>query len=160
MRAFATRSPEVTLVIILLSIAGVGIALSVLGFGFGATMGTGIAGIASVLVAAFGIVTAPWLASRSGRGSVVCTGAGLVGVVIAALLLLTSPPSNSNLWVPINLGRFGGVLVAELGLALSLHAAVLGRLGPRRAVVLVSANVLALAIGVLFADWETRDLRF
>jgi hypothetical protein len=149
-----------TLVLILGSIAGVAIALSLLGFTFGATIGIGIAGITAVLVAVFGSMTAPLLASRSGRGSLACTAVGLIGVLVAALLLLTSPPSNSDLWVPINLGRFGGVLVAELGLALSLHAAVLGRLGPRRAVVLISANVLALAIGVLFADWETRDLRF
>ncbi len=117
---------------------------------------TGFTGIASVLVAAFGIVTAPWLASRSGRGSVVCTAVAVGAEIVAALLLLTSPPSNSNLWVPINVGRFGGVIVAELGLALSLHAALLGRLGWRRALTLVSADVLAIAIGIAIAGWESR----
>jgi hypothetical protein len=148
------RSPAVSLVFILLSIAGAGIALSVLGSR--ASMPTGFAGMASVLVAAFGIVTAPWLASRSSRGSVACGAVAVAAEVLAASLLLTSPASNSDLWVPINLGRFGGVLAAVLGLALSLHAALLGRIGTARALVLVSANVVAIAIGVAIADWETR----
>lgn len=158
MHAFAVRSPAMTLALILLSIAVVGISLSVLGVG--ANMIAGFTSIASVLVAALGIVSAPWLASRSGPGALACGAVALGVEVVAALLLLTSPPSNSHFWVPINLGRFGGVIVAELGLALTLHAAILRRLGPRRAVALVSANVLAVAIGVAIADWETRRLTF
>jgi hypothetical protein len=154
MPAFGKRSPELTLVLILMSIAGVGIAVSVLGVG--ANTAAAFASIASVVVALFGIVSAPWLALRSGRGAVTCSAVGLAVEIVAAVLLLTSPPSNSHLWVPINLGRFGGVIISELGLALTLHAAALGRLGSRRALALVSANVLAVAIGVAVADWETR----
>jgi hypothetical protein len=150
MRAFGTRSPEVTLAIIFSSIAAVGIALSLLHFV------PVVIGIASVLVAAGGIVTTPWLAVRSGRGSVACSTIAVVAEIIAALLLLSSPPSNSDLWVPINLGRFGGVIVAELGLALSVHAAVLGRVRWGYGLALVLANVVAVAIGVAIADWETR----
>ncbi len=143
------------LVIILLAIAGAGIGLSVVLAG--ANMITAFVGMGSVLVAGVGIVTAPWLASRSGRGAVACTVVALAGVLLAVILLLPSPPSNSNLWVPINLGRFGGLIVAQLGLALTVHAALLRSLGPARALVLVSANVLAVVIGVAFAGWESRS---
>jgi hypothetical protein len=154
MRALADRAPQPTLVFIFLAMAGVGIALGV--FGFAANKTTGIAGIASLLIAAVGIVAAPWLAFRSRGGAFVCSALAITLEVVAALLLLTSPPSNSDLWVPINLGRFGGVLAGEMGLALSVHAAVLGRLGWGRATVLVLTNVLAVAIGVAIADWESR----
>jgi hypothetical protein len=150
MRAFGKRSPQVTLVLILSLIGAMGIALSLL------HSVAGFTGAASVLVAAFGIMTSPWLAFRSERGSVACTTIALLAEIVAAVLLLSSPPSNSNLWVPINLGRFGGVIVAEFGLALSVQAAVLGRVRWGYALALVSANVLAVAIGVVFADWETR----
>jgi hypothetical protein len=154
MRAVSGRSPQVTLVFILLATAGAGIALGV--FGFAANKATGIAGIASVLVAAFGIVASPWLALHSRGGAITCTTLAVAGEVVAASLLLTSPPSNSDLWVPINIGRFGGVLVGEMGLALSVHAAVYGRLGWGRAVVISLANLVAVGIGVAIADWETR----
>jgi hypothetical protein len=157
------RSPAVTLVLILASIAAVSVALPVVGFAANlgaANIGTVFTGIASVLVAVFGSATAPWLASRSGRGSVVCSAVGLAAEVVAASLLVTSPPSNSNLWVPINLGRFGGVIVAVLGLALSLHAALLRRFGWGRALALVAANIIAVVIGVAIADWETRVQTF
>ncbi len=140
---------------ILLALAGAGIGLSVVLSG--ANMVTAGIGIASVLVAAIGIVSAPWLAPRSGPVGAACSVVGLGVVILAAVLLLTAPPSNSGLWVPINLGRFGGVIVAALGLALTVHAAVLGRLGLSRAVGLVLADMLALAIGVVFAGWETRS---
>jgi hypothetical protein len=148
------RSPVSALVVILLVVAGVGIGLSVALAG--ANMITAGIGMASVLVAAIGIVCAPWLAPRSGPAGVACSLIGLGGVTIAALLLLSSPASNSDLWVLINLGRFGGVIVAILGLALTVHAAVLGRLGLSRAVGLALADILALAIGIVFAGWETR----
>jgi hypothetical protein len=150
MPAFGKRSPQATLVLILSLIGAMGIALSLLHFVAVFT------GVASVLVAAFGIMTSPWLAFRSERGSVVCSTIALLAEIIAAVLLLSSPPSNSNLWVPINLGRFGGVIVAEFGLALSVQAAVLGRVRWGYALALVSASVIAIAIGLAFADWETR----
>ena len=154
MRALVDRAPQPTLVVICLSIAGVGIALGV--FGFAANKTTGLAGITAVLVAAIGIVAAPWLASRSRGGAIICSALGLIGEVVAASLLLTSPPSNSDLWIPINLGRFGGVLIAEMGLALSVHASVVGRLRWGRGLVFILASVLAVAIGVAIADWESR----
>lgn len=154
MRALADRAPHPTLVFVFLAMAGVGIALGV--FGAVANKTTGIAGIATVPVAGFGIVAAPWLAFRSRGGAIVCSALGLTGEVGAALLLLTSPPSNSDFWIPINLGRFGGVLFAEMGLALSVHAAVIGRLGWGRGLVFILASVLAIAVGVAIADWETR----
>ena len=154
MRALADRAPQPTLVVICLVMAGVGIALGV--FGAVANKTTGVAGIASVPVAAFGIVAAPWLALRSRGGAIVCSALGLIGEVVAALLLLTSPPSNSDLWIPINLGRFGGVLIAEMGLALSVHASLIGRVGWGRGLVFILASVLAVAIGVTIADWESR----
>ncbi len=149
------RSPVVALVVILLGVAGVGIGLGVVLAG--ANMITAFLGMASVLVAGIGIVSAPWLAPRSIHGAVACTVVALAGVLLAAILLLTSPPSNSDLWVPINLGRFGGLIVAQLGLALTVHAAVLRSLDPVRAIVLVSANVLAVVIGLAFAGWESRS---
>ena len=121
MRSFGTRSPEVTLVLIFSSIAVVGIALSLL------HLASVVVGIASVLVAAMGIVITPLLAARSPRVSVASSTIAVIAEIVAALLLLSSPPSNSDLWIPINLGRFGGVIVAEFGLALSVHAAVVGR---------------------------------
>lgn len=142
------------LVIILLAIAGAGIGLSVVLAGV--NMITAFVGIGSVLVAGVGIVTAPWLASRSGRGAVACTVVAIAAVIVAALILVTSPPSHSSLWMPINIGRFGGVIVAQLGLALTLHAAVVRRLGPMQALVLVFANALAVAIGIAIAGWESR----
>ena len=148
------RSPVGALVVILLIVAGVGIGLSVALSG--ANMITAGIGMASVLVAAIGIVSAPWLAPRSGPAAVACTVIALVAVTSAAILLLPSPPSNSHLWVPINLGRFGGFAVAMFGLALTVHAAVLGRLGLGRAVGLVLVGILALAIAVAFAGWESR----
>jgi hypothetical protein len=151
MRSFGTRSPEVTLALIFSSIAVVGIALSLLHFA------SVVVAIASVVTAAGGIVTAPWLAGRSGRGSVGCSVVAVIAEIVAALLLLSSPASNSDLWVPINLGRFGGVIVAEFGLALSVHAAVLSRVRWGYALALVLANVVAIAIGVAIADWETRN---
>ena len=154
MPALADRGPQRTLIFILLAMAGVGIALGV--FGAVANKTTGLAGIASVPVAGLGIVAATWLASRSRGGAIVCTALGLAGEVVAALLLITSPPSNSNLWIAINLGRFGGVLLAEMGLALSVHASVVGRLGWGRGLIFILANVLAIALGVALADWETR----
>lgn len=139
--------------LILLSVAGAGIALSVVTFGANMyVMGTSMA---AALVGAIAIVTAGWLAPRSGRGAVVCSAVALGVEVVAALVLLTSPPSNSHLWVPINIGRFGGLIVAGLGLALTLHAAELRRLAPRE-VALVSVNILAIAIGIAFAGWESR----
>lgn len=149
------RSPVVALVVILLVVAGAGIGLSVVLAG--ANMITAFFGMGSALVAGLGIVSAPWLAPRSSLGAVACTVVALAGVLLAAILLLPSPPSNSHLWVPINLGRFGGLIVAQLGLALTVHAAVLRRLGPVRALVLLSANVLAVVIGVAFAGWESRS---
>lgn len=149
------RSPVVALVVILLVVAGAGIGLSVVLAG--ANMITAFFGMGSALVAGVGIVSAPWLAPRSSLGAVACTVVALAGVLLAAILLLPSPPSNSNLWVPINLGRFGGLIVAQLGLALTVHAAVLRSLGPVRALVLLSANVLAVVIGVAFAGWESRS---
>lgn len=147
------RSPVLRLVLILLSVAGAGIALAVVTFGANMyVMGTSMA---AAFVGVIGIVTAGWLAPRSGRGAVVCSAVGLGVEVVAALVLLTSPPSNSHLWVPINIGRFGGLIVAGLGLALTLHAAELRRLGPRP-VALVSVNILAIAIGIAFAGWENR----
>jgi hypothetical protein len=154
MRALADRAPQPTLVFICLAMAGVGIALGV--FGAVANKTTGVAGIASVPVAGIGIVAAPWLAFRSRGGAIICSALGLIGEVVAALLFLTSPPSNSDLWIPINLGRFGGVLIAEMGLALSVHASVIGRLGRGRGLVFILASVLAVAIGVAIADWESR----
>jgi hypothetical protein len=77
--------------------------------------------------------------------------------VIATLLLLTSPPSNSHLWSPINIGRFGGVILAAILLAITLQAVVGRRISAGRAVALVSLNVLAIAIGVAIAGWETRS---
>lgn len=140
--------------VILLALAGAGIGLSVVVSG--ANMITAFIGTASVLVAAIGIVSAPWLAPRSGPAGVACSVVALAGEAVAALLLLTSPPSNSDLWVSINLGRFGGLIVAGLGVALTVHAAVLGRLGLSRTLVLFLADMLALAIGVAIAGWETR----
>lgn len=153
MYRFGMRSPVLRLALILLTVAGAGIALSVMAFG--ANMYVVGTGMAAALLAAIGLVSAGWLAPRSGRGAVVCSAVALGGEVVAALVLLTSPPSNSHLWVPINLGRFGGFIVAGLGLALTLHAAELRRLGPRQ-VALVSVNILAIAIGIAFAGWENR----
>lgn len=140
--------------VIVLIVAGVGIGLSVALSG--ANWITAGIGIASALVAAIGIVCAPWLAPRSVSAGVACSVLGLGAVTIAAILLLSSPPSNSGLWVPINLGRFGGFMVAMLGLALTVHAAVLGRLGLIRAGGVVLAGLLALAVSIAFAGWETR----
>ena len=142
-------------VVILLVVAGVGIGLSVVLAG--ANIITAFFGIASALVAGVGIVSAPWLAPRSSRGAVACTVVSLAAVLLAVILLLPSPPSNSSLWVPINIGRFGGLIVAQLGLALTAHAAVQRSLAPVRALMLVSANVLAVVIGVAFAGWESRS---
>lgn len=149
------RSPVGALVVILLVVAGVGIGLAVVLAG--ANMITAFVGIASMLVAGVGIVSAPWLAPRSSRGAVACTVVSLASVLLAAILLLPSPPSNSNLWVPINLGRFGGLVVAQLGLAFSVHAGVVRSLTPVRALVLIAANLLAVIIGLAFAGWESRS---
>ncbi len=147
------RSPVLRLVLILLSVAGAGIALAVVTFGANMyVMGTSMA---AALVAAISVASAGWLAPRSRRGAVVCSAVALGIEVITALVLLTSPASNSHLWVPINLGRFGGLIVAGLGLALTLHAAELRRLGPRQ-VGLVLVNMIAIAIGIAFAGWESR----
>ena len=149
------RSPEFTLVVILLLVAGAGIALSVVTFG--ANMLTVFTSIGAGFVAAIGAVTAPALAPRSVPAGVIGTVVAVALEGVAALLLLSFPASNSSLWVPINIGRFGGVIVAELALALSLHATVLRRLASRRAMALVSLNVLAIAIGVAIAGWENRS---
>ena len=141
--------------VILLALAGLGIGASVVLSG--ANTLTAFIGIGSVLVAGFGIVISPWLARRSARGGIACTVAGLAAVAVAAVLLLTSPASNSDLWVLINLGRFGGALAAALGLALTLHAAVLRTLGPSRALGLIAADVVALGVAVVIAGWETRS---
>ncbi len=143
------------LVVILLALAGAGIGVSVVLSG--ANMVTGFIGMAAVLVAAIGIVSASWLAPRSARAAIACGVIALAGEALAALLLLTSPQSNSHFWVVINIGRFGGVLVAALGLALTVHAGLLGRLALRRAGVLVLVDMLAFAIGAAIAGWETRS---
>ena len=155
MRGINMRSPDVVLGIVLLVMAGAGVAVSLLGIG--ANMVSGFMSMAAVFVAVFGIVIAPWLAPRSVRGAVVCAALGLSLVVIAAGLLSTDPPSNSHFWAPINIGRYGGVIVSELGLALTAHAAVLGRLLPRRTLALVLINAVAVAIGAAIAGWETRS---
>jgi hypothetical protein len=77
--------------------------------------------------------------------------------VTAAVLLLSSPPSNSHLWVPINIGRFGGFVPAALGVALTLEAAALRRTDRRMVLALLVANFLAIAIGAAFLGWESRD---
>lgn len=155
MRGINLRSPDVVLGIVLLVMAGAGIALSLLGLG--ASMVTGFTSMSAVFVAVFGIVILPWLAARSVRGAVVCAALGLSLVVIAAGLLSTDPPSNSHFWAPINIGRYGGVFVGELGLALTAHAAVLGRIRAGRTLALVLINVVAVAIGAAIAGWETRS---
>jgi hypothetical protein len=148
------RSQTVTLVAILVVVAGVGIGLSLVLLGV--NMVSGFTGMASALIAAIGIISAPWLAPRSGPVAVACSVAALAATALAALLLLSSPPSNSELWVLINVGRFGGLIVAGLGIALSLHAAVVRSIGPSRALGLVIANGVALAIGIAIAGWESR----
>ena len=155
MRGISLRSPDALLGIIFLMMAGAGVALSVLGLG--GNMVTGFTSMAAVFVAVLGLVITPWLASRSIRGAVVCAALGLALEVIAAGLLSTDPPSNSHFWVPINVGRFGGVIVGELGLALTAHAAVLRRVRPHRTLALVLINGLAVAIGATIASWETRS---
>ena len=155
MRGINLRSPDVLLGIIFLMMAGAGVALSLLGFG--GNMVTGFISMAAVFVAVLGIVMAPWLALRSVSGAVVCAALGLALEIIAAGLLSTDPPSNSHFWVPINVGRFGGVIVGEFGLALTAHAAVLRRLRPGRTLALVLINGLAVAIGATIASWETRS---
>ena len=140
--------------IILLALAGAGIGASVVLSG--ANMITTFVGIGSVLIAGFGIVTAPWLSRRSAPGAVASTVTGVAGEALALLLLLTSPATNSDLWMPINLGRFGGVLFAQLGVALALHAAYMRTLGPGRVAGLVLTNGVALGIAAVIAAWETR----
>jgi hypothetical protein len=148
------RSHVVTLVVILVVVAGVGIGLSLVLLG--ANMVTGFTSMASALVAAIGIISAPWLAPRSGPVAVACSVAALGATTLAALLLVSSPPNSSNLWVLINVGRFGGLIAAGLGIALSLHAAVVRSIGPSRAFGLFIASVIALAIGIAVAGWENR----
>ncbi len=76
--------------------------------------------------------------------------------IIAVLLLLTNPPSNSHLWSPINIGRFGGVIAAGIALALTVQALAEHRIRADRSVILISLNSLALVIGTTSLNWETR----
>jgi hypothetical protein len=69
----------------------------------------------------------------------------LVGEAMAALLLLSPVPSNSSLWVPINIGYFLGVPLAIVGATLSAYALLLGA-GPRA----VAGLVLGGAALILF----------
>jgi hypothetical protein len=145
------QSQTVTLVVILVVVAGVGIGLSLVLLGV--NMVTGLTSTVSALIAAIGIISAPWLAPRSGPVAIACSVAALAATALAALLLVSSPQSNSELWVLINVGRFGGLIAAGLGIALSLHAALVRSIGPSRALGLVVANVAALVIGIAIAGW-------